>query len=187
MEDLTDKALMKLIIQGSTSAFKVLYRRYENPLFNYVLRYTGRRELAQDLLQDVFTKVWFAAQTFDQKRGNFKGWIYKIALNTTRSEMTKKKYTHHYLDIHEISGGPQDPGSPDERPDTHVESSELRNVVARALSQLPPLMKEVVIMKNYQQLKFREISEITDTPQGTLKARYHRAVDKLKELLKDWE
>jgi RNA polymerase sigma-70 factor (ECF subfamily) len=90
--------------------------------------------------------------------------------------------------VHEISGGFRDPGSSDhEHPDAQTESSDLQNRVARALNQLPPLMKEVVIMKNYQQLKFWEIAEITATPEGTLKARYHRAVGQLRELLSSRE
>jgi RNA polymerase sigma-70 factor (ECF subfamily) len=188
MEDRSDKALMKSITHGSKPAFKVLFNRYQHPLFNYILRHTSNRELAQDLLQETFIKVWTAAHTFDLRKGYFKGWIYTIALNTTRNELSKKQYAHHFLDVHEISGGFRDPGSSDhEHPDAQTESSDLQNRVARALNQLPPLMKEVVIMKNYQQLKFWEIAEITATPEGTLKARYHRAVGQLRELLSSRE
>lgn len=179
MEKRTDKELMKLIVDKNTHALKALYRRYEIRIFNFILRYTGSRELAQELIQETFTRLWFAAHTFDQKRGNFKGWIYTIALNLTRNEMSKKEYTYHFLDVDEI----QESRHEDDGPDTILEQKELRNSIANALGKLKPYLREVIIMKNYQHMKFREIAEATNIPEGTLKARYHRAVALLKKYL----
>ena len=94
MEKLNDKELINLVVDRNSQAFKILYHRYEIRIFNFILRYTGNREIAQDILQETFTRVWFAAHTFDRKKGNFKGWIYKIALNNTRNEMSKKRYDY---------------------------------------------------------------------------------------------
>lgn len=188
MEKHSDKELMKCIIQGDTLAFKVLYKRYELRIYNFILRYTGSRGTAQDLLQETFTRLWLKAHTYDQRSGHFKSWIYKIALNIIRNEMAKKRYKHHYTDLDEISGGDQDPGHRDrEHPEMKIEHSELRDIISNAMDNLKPFLREVVIMKNYQQLKFREIAEILDTPEGTIKARYHRAIAQLKDQLKSME
>jgi len=184
MEKRTDKELMKLIANKNTHALKALYRRYEIQIFNFILRNTGSREIAQELIQETFTRIWFAAHTFDQKRGNFKGWIYTIALNITRNEMSKKEYSYHFLDVDEIpESRHQDEDLKNESPDTILEQKERSHVIANALGKLKPYLREVIILKNYQQMKFREIAEATNIPEGTLKARYHRAIALLKKYL----
>lgn len=182
MENCSDKELIGLTIKRCASAFKELYMRYKIPIYNFILRYTGNREIAEDLLQETFIRIWYGAHTFDNKKGNFRVWLYKIALNTTRNEMSKKQYKHYFYELETIKNKKE--SSSEERPDRKFDNLELQNRIATALKRLPHLLREVVIMKNYQQLKFREISEITDTPEGTLKARYHRAVEKLREELK---
>ena len=184
MEDRSDKALMKEVVAGSTQAFEILFKRYELVIFNFIMRYSRSREIAQDLLQETFTRVWFAAHTFDLQRGHFKGWLYKIALNNTRNEMIKKRYSHHYINIDDLSEAGHEPQQSSHiQPDALVEKSELKKRVMDAMEKLPSHMREIVVLKSYQQLKFWEIAEITDTPEGTLKARYHRAIERLKQLL----
>jgi RNA polymerase sigma-70 factor (ECF subfamily) len=184
MNDYSDKELMKLVVARDTQAFKILYNRFNVQIFNFVLRLTGRRELAQDLLQETFTRVWFAAHTFDLKKGNFKGWIYKIALNTTRNEMSKKQYEYHYEDWSQICGTSQEPYlAATDQPDSKLFQSELKAIIAEALGKLNPLFREIIFLKHYQQLKFKEIAEMTNTPEGTLKARFHHGIARLKELL----
>ena len=184
MEKRTDKELMKLIVEKNTHALKALSRRYEIRIFNFILRYTGSREIAQELIQETFTRLWFAAHTFNQKRGNFKGWIYTIALNITRNEMSKKEYTYHFLAPDEVHNYRQVEDDPQTKgPDVILEQKEMQTSVANALGQLQPHLREVIIMKNYQHLKFREIAQVTGTPESTLKARYHKAISELKKLL----
>ena len=188
MEDYPDKKLMKLVVEKNTKAFKILYHRYEIQIFNFILRYTGCRELAQDLLQETFTRVWFAAHTFDLKKGNFRGWIYKIALNNIRNEMSKKQYRYQYCDIVEASEDSfAELYSEQELPDVKLENLELRKTILGLLGKLNPLLREIIILKHYQQLKFREIAEVTNTPEGTLKARFHRAIAQLRGLLEPLE
>ncbi|UCE07168.1 MAG: RNA polymerase sigma factor [bacterium] len=188
MEDYSDKKLMKLVVERNSQAFKILYQRYELQIFNFILNYTGRRELAQDLLQETFTRVWFAAHTFNLKKGNFREWVYTIALNITRNEMSKKQYDYQYVDVSEIFGGNHEPIHPEtEQPDVKLNQSELKDTILRLLGQLNPHLREIIILKHYQQLKFREIAQITKMPEGTLKARFHRAIAQLKVLLEPLE
>lgn len=180
----TDNQLMKLLTAQDKTALKELYRRYEMQVFNFLFRYTGNRGIAQELIQDTFTRLWFAAHTFDAKKGNFKGWLYTIALNLARSEMAKKEYTYQFLtpdEVHNyrhVEDAPQTKG-----PDAVLEQKEIQTSVANALGQLQPHLREVIIMKNYQHLKFKEIARVTSTPESTLKARYHKAISELKNLL----
>ena len=89
-----DEELMLTVIDGNTKAFNALYVKYEKAIFNFILKYTGNRGLAQDLLQETFTRIWLAAHSFNPVKGSFKTWLFTIALNITRSEMAKKQYCH---------------------------------------------------------------------------------------------
>jgi RNA polymerase sigma-70 factor (ECF subfamily) len=188
MDQKTDKELMKLICNKNSGALKVLYKRYEIKIFNFILRYTGSREIAQELIQETFTRLWFAAHTFDQKRGQFKAWLYTIALNLTRNEMSKKEYSYHFLNAEDVQNIHHRNELTETRtPNNTLEQKETKKSVARALGKLRPYLREVIVMKNFEHLKFREIAEATGLPESTLKARYHRAIFILRKHLNPWE
>ena len=188
MKKKTDQELMKFVIDRNSEALKTLILRYELPIFNFILRYSGNRELSQDLMQETFTRIWFAAHTFDQVKGNFKGWIFKIALNITRSEMSKKQYSYQYYDVTDMNRTDEKfIQSDQEQPDKKLEQLELQEKIQHALSKLQPFLREIIILKHYNQLKFKEIAQITNTPEGTLKSRFHRAIGILKKLLTEQE
>jgi RNA polymerase sigma-70 factor (ECF subfamily) len=180
MEPESDEALAAEMARGDPVAFRALYARYEAPIFSFLRRLAGDREAALDLMQETFTRVWIMARLFDPARGRFKSWLFTIALNLTRSERGKKRYGV-------IHVGPEaaESVSAETPPDALVVQAETERRVASALACLPPLLREVVVMKVYQQLKFREIAEITRTPEGTLKARFHHAVASLRDLLRE--
>ena len=187
MEKSTDEELMNLILKKNTKAFRILYNRYEVSIFNFILKYTSSEAIAQDILQETFTRVWYAAHTFSQEAGKFRGWLYTIALNITRNEMVKKRYDYHYVDVTEIKGE-QEPMHPrTEQPDVQLEHSDLKDTITKALGKLKPHLREIIVLKHFQQLKFKEIAEITKVPEGTLKARFHRAIAQLKPILEPME
>jgi RNA polymerase sigma factor (sigma-70 family) len=179
MEEQPDHALVAEVARGDAAALRTLYLRYERPTFNLILKLAGNREMAQDMMQETFTRVWTMARTFRGDKGTFKGWLYTIALNVTRSELARKRYGVRHL----AEDAVEDLASHADGPDVLLQRSEVGGRVAAALAELTPQMREVVVMKVYHQLKFREIAEITKTPEGTLKARFHRAVAELRERL----
>jgi RNA polymerase sigma factor (sigma-70 family) len=184
MEKKSDKELMQLIAKKNKEALRIIYRRYEIKIFNFILRHTGSRGVAQELIQETFTRIWFASHTFDHRRGNFKAWIYTIALNLTRNEMSKKEYSYKYVDSEHIDHVPGQHQLVESRsPNDNMEQNERHDSIIHALEKLRPYLREVIILKNFQQLKFREIAEATQLPESTLKARYHRAIELLKKEL----
>ncbi|MDZ7344897.1 MAG: sigma-70 family RNA polymerase sigma factor, partial [candidate division KSB1 bacterium] len=74
-----------------------------------------------------------------------------------------------------------------DQPDLNIEAMDLKETISNALAKLAPPLREIILLKHYQQLKFKEIAEITKTPEGTLKARFHCAIAQLKELLEPME
>jgi RNA polymerase sigma-70 factor, ECF subfamily len=172
----SDEALAAAVAGGDAAALRALYERYESRLFNFLTRFTGNREAARDLMQETFTRVWTMARQFDPGRGRFKGWLFTIAVNLARNEFSKKRYAFKHV-------APEDAdlrGAERDGPHATLARSEAQQKIASALAGLAPHLREVVVMKVYQQLKFREIAEITRTPEGTLKARFHRAVAELR-------
>lgn len=175
---------MVLVTERNTRALTALYGRYGKSLYNFILRYTNNREIAEDLLQETFTKVWFAAHTFNPAKGTLKAWIFTVGLNATRNEMAKKRYSYHHLELEEETGHQAASEALErESADGVLERAELKDAISAALGQLSPLLREIVILKHYQKLKFSEIAKISNTPEGTLKARLHNALSQLRTIL----
>ncbi len=185
MTRITDEELLELIKKKNSNAFETLFKRYELSIFNYVLKFTGNRNLSQELLQETFTKLWFAASQFDAQKGNVKNWLFTIALNLSRNEISKKYYAYNYEDLldHQCLQGLKN----ENLPDKILEKKELESQIAKALAMLKPPWREVVIFKHFQHLKFREIAEITKLPESTIKSRLIKAMIALKEILKKTE
>ncbi len=184
MTPLSDGALLERVTQGDTDAFTVLYRRFERPVFVMLLRLAGgRRAVAEEWLQEAFTRVWLGAATHDPARGEVRPWIYRIALNTARSEMARKRYRAPHVSIDE--GGLDLPGEAEGERGIAVRLDDARQAIAfaAALERLPDFLREVVVLRCSRELTFAEIAEVTGAPQGTLKSRFHRAVKVLREAL----
>ncbi len=102
MPTVADGTLLERVAHGDADAFTVLYRRFERPVFAMLLRLAGgRRAVAEEWLQEAFTRVWLGAGTHDPSRGEVRPWIYKIALNTARSELARKRYRTPHVSIDE--------------------------------------------------------------------------------------
>jgi RNA polymerase sigma factor (sigma-70 family) len=180
----SDVELMSLVMERNTKALKVLYDRYSSGVFNFTLRYTNNREISEDVLQETFTRVWFAAHTFRPDKGTFKAWLFTIGINLTKNEMSKKRYDYDHLDFDEIKSGEVEFSR---KGNNLVEKTEIEDTIGKALARLNPFLKEVVILKHFHSLKFTEIAEMTNTPVGTLKARFHNALEQLRKLLEKSE
>jgi RNA polymerase sigma-70 factor (ECF subfamily) len=183
-EALADEILMKRVCARDVEAFRVLYSRYELRIFNFAYRCAGDRALAEDLLQETFWRVWQAARTFDAGRGDFRSWIYRVALNATRSEMSLKRHSCEVRDgvLPDQPGMTADQHFPED-PGRHLERRETEAKVAAALARLSPVMREVVALRCMEGMKFSEIAVVTGAPSGTLKTRFHRAVAELRRRL----
>lgn len=176
MEETSDEALMADVARGDAAALAALYDRYERPTFNLILRLAGSRPMAEELMQETFTRVWTAARLFRPDKGGFKGWLFTIALNLTRSELSRKRYRVRHVEAEAAEAV----ASAAEGPERLAEQAQEAHRVTAALAGLTPLLREIVVMKVYHHLKFQEIARMTGTPEGTLKARFHRAVEELR-------
>jgi RNA polymerase sigma-70 factor (ECF subfamily) len=182
----SDEDLLERVAGGDTEAFTILYGRFERPVFGVLLRLAGRRALAEEWLQETFTRVWRAAATHDRSRGAGRSWIFAIALNTARRQMGRLSSRAAHVPIDDPALGLHDGTAAGEEQITErLDSVRRREAVAGALAELPEFLREVVVLRCSRELSFAEIAEVTGAPQGTLKSRFHRAVAALRERLHD--
>jgi len=183
LNTLSDEALMERIAGRDADAFAALYCRYERPVFAVLVRLCGQRALAEEWLQEAFTRVWLAAGRHDPARGRVKPWIYAIALNTARSDLSRKRHRTPHVSLEATELDLPDAGGGERSVASRLDAERRSSALAKALHELPDYLREVVVLRCSRELSFAEIAEVTGAPQGTLKSRFHRAVAALREAL----
>jgi len=174
---------------GDRDAFRALVADYSEMVFNLALRMVRDRELAEDLTQEVFVKVYKGLPGF-RGRSSLSTWIYRIAYNTAMSEMEKVRYRYETTDL-------DDPDSPVTGNTAFTESSgdlleaidkyEAVQRVTRLIDELKPEQKWAVTLYYMGDKTYEEISEIMGAPMGTVKTLLFRARKELRKRLRDME
>lgn len=180
---LSDEQLVALTVKGDVSAFNEIVARWEGRLYNFVYRYIGDAEEAKDITQESFVRAYSHLEGF-RGQSKFSSWLYQIALNLCRSKLRRKK-SRPTVSIDDREEDNPLWSLPDERatPDEHTLEQERAVAVREALAQLPEAQRTVIILKEYNGLKFREIAEILDTPESTVKSRLYHGLDNLAQAL----
>jgi RNA polymerase sigma-70 factor (ECF subfamily) len=181
-DQLSDEQLMANLdgpeVEGPISA---LYDRYSRTVFGVGLKMLGDRSMAEELVQEVFLKVWRSSSTFDPSRGSFSTWLYRVtrsvALDLHRKRTSRVRPLPegdaHIAAVRDSSDGPQEV----------VDESWLSWRVSRALEMLDAVHREVIELAYFGGLSQREISLRTGVPLGTIKTRTARAFRSLREEL----
>ena len=157
--------------------FNLLVREYQERIYWHIRKMVIDHDEANDLVQEVFIKVWKNLDKFREDAKLFT-WIYKIATNECLTFLAKKK-RRFFLPIgdveHELSG----------KIDTNanISGDEIQLKLQKALLKLPNKQRIVFNMKYFEDMKYDEIAEITETSVGALKASYHHAVKKIEEII----
>jgi RNA polymerase sigma-70 factor, ECF subfamily len=172
-----DADLIRRWQRGDTAAFEQLVRAWEEPLGRFLVRMVQCQETAQDLLQELFLRVFQNAQKF-RDQGQFKPWLYRIALNLARDQIRKNtRQATKPLELahHQASAEPAS--------DSAVSLQDEAQRVREALDELPEPQREVVILRHYEDLSFEAMARLLDVPATTLKSRFQVAMKRLEEQL----
>ena len=186
----TDEQLMLAFRSGDARAFDALVRRHRTPVFNFILRYTGHRARAEDLLQETWLKAVRGAHDYEPK-ARFTTWVYTIARNLCVDSARKESYRQ--TESLEAPAGAEEDGRmlaevlPDENaaPDRAAHNSRLRPLLERALEGLPQEQREVFILREYSGIAFKDIAVVTGVPENTVKSRMRYALDGLRKRLQE--
>jgi RNA polymerase sigma-70 factor, ECF subfamily len=185
-----DEQLMLAFRAGDAQAFEVLVRRHRAPVFNFILRFAGNRERAEDLLQETWLKVVRNAQEYEAK-ARFTTWLYTVARNLCVDSARKESYRRaDSLDAparanDEPEGRTLGETVPDEgpSPERGAFSLQLRPLLEKALAGLPEAQREVFVLREIVGLPFKEIGQVTGVSENTVKSRMRYALEGLREQL----
>lgn len=172
----TDEELMAALCGGDRRAFEKIYMRHKTMMLNYFLRVTGSRDLAEDLFQELFLRVFRAGSGYEPRQP-FRVWLFTLARNLLRDRWRQLKRAPAWDDS---DAELPDPGP---GPDTLVGRQQDADRLRRALLQLPPALREVLVLSRYHGLSFAEIAPIVSCTEGAARVRAFRALERLREIL----
>lgn len=173
MAEHDDQWLVKQCLSGNTRAFEALVDRYEVPIFNVVLKMVRNADDAADLTQTAFVKAYEKLHTYNP-RYKFFSWFYRIAVNESLNFLNQRK-SHDHLD----DGLP----SAEKNPVEALDQQERDEAIQDALMVLKPDLRIVIVLRHFQDLTYREISQILEVPEKKVKSRLFAARGQLRRIL----
>ena len=174
-----DSGVVNAFLAGEERAFQELVERYQVRLLNFIYRTIGDRERAEDLVQEVFIRVYRHLHRFDRAK-KFSTWIYTIASNLAKNEL-RNRSRNPLVFFQAIKKSWQDEERPLQfedsttRPDDLYRKRHLRELVEASVDQLPEHHRQVFVLRELEGKSYEEIAEITGCNLGTVKSRLNRA------------
>jgi RNA polymerase sigma-70 factor, ECF subfamily len=194
LRDEADEALMLRYQKGEVRAFEVLLERHRRPIFNFILRFVGARDRAEDLMQETFLRVIKGVASY-QRQAKFTTWLYTIARNQCVDHSRRQK--HRKAASLDAPMGGSDDGNERTLLDTvagkelgadrQAISNQLHVSLQRAIASLPDEQREVFLLREFQDLPFKDIGEIVGVPENTVKSRMRYALEKLRMELDEYK
>jgi len=182
--------LVRRCIAGDAAAWEEIVQMYNRRIYNICYRFAGSGSDAEDLAQEVFIKMYRTLSTYDPSKGAFVTWVTTITRNllvdhfrkTKQDRMTDSMDTapSDHEDAQPLSEQIQDQSAP---PDVHVRRREVSETVHAALGRLSPELREAVILRDLQDMDYKEIATVLKVPEGTVKSRINRGRGELARLL----
>ncbi len=182
---LSDEKLIALFQSGDINAYNELVERYKERLFNFVLRYFNNKEQAEDVVQDTLIKLYTHASYY-KNVAKFSTWIFTIAKNNALTELRKNKRKR-TESLWTEDGNPLDINSKEQSLDQKTHNEFAINKLNRFLDEIPENFRMAVVLRDFQELSYDEISKILEIPIGTIKSRINRGRIQLAEKMKHFK
>ncbi len=160
---------------GDTDAFGVLYDRYIEKIYRFIYYKIFSKETAEDLTSDVFTKAFQKIDSFDAGKGNFSAWLYRIARNTVIDHYRTRKATLPIDDVFDVAF--------DERTVEQKDAIMALEKVSKYLDTLNPKQREIITLRIWEELSYREIAEIVGGTEDSVKMAFSRSIRDVREKL----
>jgi RNA polymerase sigma-70 factor, ECF subfamily len=182
--------LVRRCVGGDAAAWEEIVQRYHRRIYSVCYRFAGDSENAQDLTQEVFIKMYRTLSTYDASKGAFMTWVTTITRNLLVDHFRKSKGDRITDSLDTTSSEHEDSQPLSEQiadsgmaPDEAVQGRETREMVHHALQKLSPELREAVILRDLQDMDYREIATALKVPEGTVKSRINRGRAELARLL----
>jgi RNA polymerase sigma-70 factor (ECF subfamily) len=165
-------ALIERCLAGDQAAWEEIVRLHRRKVFNIAYKFVGKHDLAEDLTQDIFLKLYRSLDTFD-RRANFQTWLISVSRNLCidhyRSVRKERETINRDIDASTLS-----PVSRDRSAYSQLELRDRVQLLRTALDMLPPTLRTAVLMRDIQELTYQEIADNLSVPEGTVKSRINR-------------
>jgi RNA polymerase sigma-70 factor (ECF subfamily) len=182
--------LVRRCLAGDAVAWEEIVQRHHRRIYNICYRFAGSAEDAQDLTQDVFIKMYRTLGSYDVERGAFMTWVTTMTRNLLVDHFRRTKQDRVTDSLDTVSAEHEDAMPlgeqiPDQRPtpDARVHSREVGETVHAALQKLSPELREAVILRDLQDMDYKDIATVLRVPEGTVKSRINRGRAELARLL----
>ncbi|TWT77614.1 ECF RNA polymerase sigma factor SigW [Posidoniimonas polymericola] len=167
-------------LAGDSAAFGRLVEKYQDRLYNSLLRYTGSSEDAQDIAQDAFVQAFVKLSSF-KRNSAFFTWLYRIGFNRAASNARKRRERTSFDQLSEA--GAPDPTDHQAPPEAAMLAQERVELVRQAVAELADDHRQVVVLREFDGFDYQQISEVLEIPIGTVRSRLFRARMQMKERL----
>jgi RNA polymerase sigma-70 factor, ECF subfamily len=183
-------ALVRRCVSGDAAAWQEIVQQYHRRIYNICYRFSGSPDDAADLTQEVFIKIYRTLSTFDTTRAAFMTWVTTVTRNLLVDHFRKGKYDR-VTDSLDATAGNQDDGltlaekleDRSASPEATVRSQEAQKLVHETLRKLSPELREAVILRDLQDMDYKDIAVVLNVPEGTVKSRINRGRTELARLL----
>ncbi len=181
---LDDAALIRLLAYNRSEALDELYRRYARLVFSVALNAIGDADTAEEITQDVFTRAWEKAKTYDVEISKVSTWLISITRNRSIDELRRGRIRPERYSVSwaEVQDDPVDEGA---SPEEKTELSWQQAAVRAAVASLPADQQQALALAYFKGYSHNEIAEALGEPLGTVKTRIRLALQKLREILAD--
>jgi RNA polymerase sigma-70 factor (ECF subfamily) len=185
-----DSTVVERCLSGDDAAWEELVRLHSRRVYGLCYRFTGKDSEAQDLTQDIFLRVYRTLGSFRSAEGSFTTWLARLARNLLIDHYRRTRNERITDSIEEqlpgVEGRTEEKFKSPSRPDSAVAGREASELLQAALSKLSPELRETIILRDLQELEYREIADVLAIPEGTVKSRLNRGRAELARLLKKY-
>ena len=187
LEDLDDRDLVGLVVNGRQAAYKVLVERYQGKIFSVAYGLLRNREDAREVTQEAFIKAYRNLEGF-RRDSSFYTWLYRITVNLG-IDFRRKAYRNRETELDETRIVPEDAHHTGPRPlpspGVRLEQKQLGGRIRNAIDELPEDQRTAIVLREIQGLSYKEIADAMDCAEGTVMSRLYYGRKKLQELLED--
>jgi RNA polymerase sigma-70 factor (ECF subfamily) len=180
---LSDEQLMNAVGTGDSAAFETLYDRYVRQCYGLALRIVGNMQLAEEVVQEIFLKVWSRPAAYSSEKGKLASWLLSLVHHRCIDELRRRSRTETSLDNEDGGSILDTAADSDPDPGEQVWMREESAVVRAALSQIAPNQREVIELAYFGGLTQSQIAERLQQPLGTVKTRVRAGLQTLRSIL----
>ncbi len=180
-----DSSLVSRCLRGDDAAWEELVRLHTRKIYALCYRFTGQGSEAQDLTQEVFLRVFRTLRTFRSTEGSFSTWLARVTRNLLIDHYRRTRQDRVTDSIEEQLPVLEEEGAAAAaRPDHMIAGREASDILQATLQKLSPDLREAVILRDLQEMEYREIAQVLQIPEGTVKSRINRGRAELARLLR---